>query len=270
MEDLLGLSGRTAVVIGAGRGAGRGIALLFARAGMNVAAVDLDGSSGAETAREVEALGVRAIGLRADATVRSELEAAVAAARERLGPIRVGVNNVGNFGTHASAPVLEQDWDFWQTAIDQNLRTTFHGCRAVAHAMLLDHVAGAIVNIASLSGLRGSPNLAPYGAVKAGVMQFTQSLALELAPHRIRVNCVGPAAIDGPTLRESLSPASIELRIASVPLGRIAQAEDVARVVLMLASDLAQFVTGQTLMCDGGLSCTTQRPKLAPGEATPR
>jgi len=270
MQDLLGLCGKSAVVIGAGRGAGRGIALLFARAGMHVAALDLDAASAAETAAQVEAQGVRGIGLRADASVRAELEAAVASAREQLGPLRVGVNNVGNFGSHASSPVLEQDWDFWQTAIERNLKTTFHGSRAVAHAMLRDRVEGAIVNIASLSGLRGSPNLAPYGAVKAGVMQFTQSLALELAPHRIRVNCVGPAAIDGPTLRESLSPASIAQRIATVPLGRIAQAEDVAGAVLLLASDLAGFVTGQTLMCDGGLSCTTQRPRLAPGEAAPR
>lgn len=270
MEDLLGLSGQTAVVVGAGRGAGRGIAVLCARAGMHVAAVDLDESGAAGTAKLVEALGGRAIGLRADATDPAELEAAVASARERLGPIRVGVNNVGNFGSHASSPVLEHDWDFWQTAIDQNLRTTFLGSRAIARAMILDRVAGAIVNIASLSGLRGSPNLAPYGAAKAGVMHFTQSLALELAPHRIRVNCVGPTAIDGPTLRASLPPASIERRIESVPLGRIAQAEDVAGVALLLASDLARFVTGQTLMCDGGVSCTTQRPRLAPGEAQPR
>ena len=125
----------------------------------------------------------------------------------------------------------------------------------------------ALVFIASLAGLRGSPNLAPYGAVKAGVIQFTQTLALEFAPHGIRVNCVGPTAIDGPMLRERLSDESIAQRIASIPLGRIASPEDIGRAVLMLASDLAGFVTGQTVMCDGGVSCTSQRPSMKPHEA---
>ncbi|MBW2426958.1 MAG: SDR family oxidoreductase [Deltaproteobacteria bacterium] len=270
MEDLLGLSGRTAFVVGAGRGAGRGIAIELARAGMHVAAVDLDANGSAETVRKIEALGARGLALTANATVADELESALAMATEAFGPLRVGVNNIGNFGHHPSSSVLEHDWDFWQTAIDRNLRTTFVGARAMARSMIRKGTPGAIVNIASLSGLRGSPNLAPYGAAKAGVMQFTQSLALELAPHGIRVNCVAPTAIDGPTLRESLSPEAIAARAASMPLGRIAQPEDVGRTVLMLASDLAGFVTGQTVMCDGGVSCTTQRPTVASGEARPR
>ena len=270
MRDLLGLAGHNAIIVGAGRGSGRAMAVLFARAGMNVAVVDQVRETAAETVALVEAEGARGLALEANAVLEPDLERAVAAARKALGPLRVGVNNVGNFGAHASAPVLEQGWDFWQTAIDQNLRTCFHVARTVSRRMIDDRVSGALVFIASLAGLRGSPNLAPYGAVKAGVIQFTQTLALELAPHRIRVNCVGPTAIDGPMLRERLTEESIAERVASIPLGRIASPEDIAGAVLMLASDLAGFVTGQTMMADGGVSCTSQRPSMKAGEAKVR
>ena len=189
---------------------------------------------------------------------------------EALGPLRVGVNNVGNFGDHPPAPVVEHAWEFWQTAIDRNLRTTFMVSQALARHMIDSGTRGAIVNIASLSGLRGSPNLAPYGAVKAGVMHLTQSLALELAPHGIRVNCVGPTAIEGPSLRESLPAQTIEAMRVSIPLGRLCGPDDIGGAVVMLASDLARYVTGQTVMADGGVSCTSQRPSLRPGEAKPR
>jgi 3-oxoacyl-[acyl-carrier protein] reductase len=270
MKDLLGLAGRSAIVVGAGRGSGRAMAVLFAQAGMHVAVVDQDRSAAAATVSLVEAEGVRGLALAANAVDEPDLERAVAAAREALGPLRVGVNNVGNFGAHSSAPVLEHGWDFWQTAIDQNLRTCFNVSRTLSRRMIEDRVPGALVFIASLAGLRGSPNLAPYGAVKAGVIQLTQTLALELAPHDIRVNCVGPTAIDGPMLRERLTHESIERRRASIPLGRIASPEDIGGAVLMLASDLAGFVTGQTVMCDGGVSCTSQRPSMGAGEARVR
>lgn len=270
MPDLLGLAGQNAIVVGAGRGSGRAMAVLFAKAGMQVAVVDQDRATAAETVRMIEAEGVRGLALEANAIDEPDLEHAVAAARDALGPLRVGVNNVGNFGAHASSPVLEQGWEFWQTAIDQNLRTCFNVSRTVSRRMIADRVPGALVFIASLAGLRGSPNLAPYGAVKAGVIQFTQTLALELAPHRIRVNCVGPTAIDGPMLRERLTEASIQRRRDAIPLGRIASPEDIAGAVLMLASDLAGFVTGQTVMADGGVSCTSQRPSMEAGEARVR
>jgi len=270
MKDLLGLAGKNAIVVGAGRGSGRAMAVQLARAGMHVAVVDLDLATANETVALVEAQGVRGLALIANAIDEISLDVAVSRARDALGPLRVGINNVGNFGAHASSPVLEQGWDFWQTAIDQNLKTCFNVSRTVSRRMIEDRVEGALVFIASLAGLRGSPNLAPYGAVKAGVIQFTQTMALELAPHRIRVNCVGPTAIDGPMLRERLTEESIGRRIASIPLGRIASPEDIAGAVVMLASDLAGFVTGQTVMCDGGVSCTSQRPSMGAGEARVR
>ena len=268
--DLLGLRGQCALVTGAGRGAGRGIALTLARAGAHVAVLDLDTAAARNTSEAVATLGVRSCAISEDVTTEAGADAAVAAAEEGLGGLQIGVNNVGNFGTHTPTPILEMGWDFWQTCVDRNLKSTFLCARAMARSMQKNASGGAIVNIASLSGLRGAPNLSPYGAVKAGVMHLTQSLALELAPDGIRVNCVGPTAIGGPSLQESLSAESIDAMARSIPLGRIADADDIAGAVTLLASDLARFVTGQTLMCDGGVSCTTLRPTLAPGEARPK
>jgi NAD(P)-dependent dehydrogenase (short-subunit alcohol dehydrogenase family) len=125
---------------------------------------------------------------------------------------------------------------------------------------------GAIVNIASLSGVRGSPLMAPYGAVKAGVIQLTQTLALEWAPDRIRVNCVAPTGIEGPSLTAGMSAAAIDAMRKSIPLGELCTPESLGDCVLMLASRLARFVTGQTVMCDGGVSLTTQRAGVAVAE----
>jgi NAD(P)-dependent dehydrogenase (short-subunit alcohol dehydrogenase family) len=269
-HDLLGLSESAALVTGAGRGAGQSIAIELARAGANVAVVDLQAAAAAETVAAVEREGARGVPIGADVSSEAGAAQAVAEAIAVLGPLRTGVNNVGNFGDHVPAPVVEHGWEFWQTAIDRNLRTTFFVSQALARHMIEARTPGAIVNIASLSGLRGAPNLAPYGAVKAGVMHLTQSLALELAPHGIRVNCVGPTAIEGPTLLESLPPESVEAMRVSIPLGRLCQPEDIGGAVVMLASDLARYVTGQTVMADGGVGCTSQRPSLRPGEARPR
>jgi NAD(P)-dependent dehydrogenase (short-subunit alcohol dehydrogenase family) len=121
---------------------------------------------------------------------------------------------------------------------------------------------GAIVNVASVSGVRASANLAPYGAAKAGVMQFTQTLALELAPHGIRVCCVAPTAIDSPSFHAGSPPERAAQTRAAVPLGRLCDIDDLGGAVVLLASDLARFITGQTLMCDGGLTLTLARPPL--------
>jgi NAD(P)-dependent dehydrogenase (short-subunit alcohol dehydrogenase family) len=264
--SLLGLEGRNALVTGAGQGGGQGIALQLARAGANVAVVDLDPARAERVASQVREIGTKALALTADVREASSVEAMLEATRAQLGPLHVGVNNVGNFGDHAPASFLELEWDFWQTAIDLNLRSTFLCSRAYARAMLDEGIEGAIVNIASLSGLRASPNLAPYGAAKAGVMHMTQTLALELAPHGIRVNCVAPTAVAGPSLETGLSPAQLDAMRASIPLQRLCSIEDLGGCVVMLASQLAHFVTGQVVMCDGGAHITTRRASIAAGK----
>ena len=265
-RDLLGREGRVAVVTGGGQGGGRGIAMQLARAGVHVAVADLRQASAEAVAEELRGLGVHSIGLAADAREPSQIDSMVARTERELGPLHVLVNTVGNYGQFAPTPAVEVDWAFWQAAIDQNLRTTFLCSQAAALAMRATGEGGAIVNIASLAGLRGSPLMAPYGAVKAGVMQLTQTLALELAPDRIRVNCVAPTGIEGPSLVEGMSEEAIDRMRKSIPLGELASPEAVGDCVLMLASQLARFVTGQTVMCDGGAHATTQRAGVVAGE----
>ena len=263
--DLLGLEDKVALVVGGGRGGGLGMARQLARAGCHVAVADLDPEVLEPASAELRALGVRSLGCEVDATREGDHERCVAECVKGLGGLHVLVNNVGNYGGHAVTPVVEQELDFWRDAVALNLHTTFLGSRAAARHMIEAGEGGSIVNIASLSGLRAAPNLAPYGAVKAGVIHLTQSLALELAPHGLRVNCVAPPGIDGETLHENLSEDFIAEMAASIPLGRLCSVDDLGSAVLMLASELAAFVTGQTLCCDGGASVTTARASMRHG-----
>lgn len=265
-NDLLGLEGAGALVTGAGQGAGRGIALQLARAGAHVAICDLSLAAAEAVAEEARALDVDALAIEADVRDEGDVASMIEAARSRFGSLDVLVNNVGNYGGHAPAPLVDLDWAFWQTAIDLNLRSTFLCSQAFARARRESSPGGAIVNIASLSGVRASPNKAPYGAVKAGVIQLTQTLALELAPLGIRVNCVAPTGIEGPSLFEAASEASIQAMRDSIPLGELCTPERLGDCVLMLASRLARYVTGQLVMCDGGVSVTTQRASIPLGE----
>jgi NAD(P)-dependent dehydrogenase (short-subunit alcohol dehydrogenase family) len=265
--DLIGIEGHVAIVTGGGRGAGRGIATQLARAGAQVAVSDLYAEAAGVVAEELRIIGGQAVGLACDARDATSIEEMVARVRSELGPVRILVNNVGNYGAHRPTASTEIDWDFWQTAIDQNLRTTFLCSTACARVMQAEAQGGAIVNIASLSGVRASPLMAPYGAVKAGVIQLTQTLALEWARDRIRVNCVAPTGIEGPSLSEGLSESAIDAMRQSIPLGELCTPESLGDCVLMLASRLARFVTGQTVMCDGGASLTTQRAGVAAVEA---
>ena len=155
--DLIGLEGRGALVTGAAQGAGRGIALQLARAGAHVALADLDREAAETAAESFQEQGLRAIGLGVDVRDERSVADMVEEARRRLGSLDVLVNNVGNYGGHAPTPITEIGWDFWQTAIDQNLRSTFLCSQAAARSMQAAGEGGAIVNIASLAGVRASP-----------------------------------------------------------------------------------------------------------------
>jgi NAD(P)-dependent dehydrogenase (short-subunit alcohol dehydrogenase family) len=173
------------------------------------------------------------------------------------------VNNVGGLGGRKMALVHEASEEFWDGVVELNIRTTFLCSRAVSREWIKRKAKGVIINIASISGLRGSLRLAPYGAAKAGVMHLTQTLAMELGSHGIRVNCVAPASIQTPDVMAHMTPERVAQTASVMPLRRIGQPEDIGGVVLMLASDLCGYVTGQTLLADGGLSCTSARPPAA-------
>jgi 3-oxoacyl-[acyl-carrier protein] reductase len=259
---LLGLENKCVVVTGSGQGLGRGIALLFARAGADLVIADLEADPARSVAEEVQALGRRSAFIQADVRREADIQRVVDRALDQFGRLDVGVNNVGGIGGLEPRPFLEANADFWDQIVERNLRATFLCCLAFARAMVATKTGGAIVNIAAIGALRGAVNLAPYGAAKAGIIQLTKTLAVELGPHGIRVNCVAPGRTETPALALHVPPEMRERTAKAVPLGRLATPEDVGGMVLALASDLGAFTTGQTVAVDGGLTLTMNRPAV--------
>jgi NAD(P)-dependent dehydrogenase (short-subunit alcohol dehydrogenase family) len=255
IEALLGLEGKVAVVTGAGQGIGRACALMLARAGATPVVVDINAETARRVGEEARALGREALVVHADVRRPGEVERVAAETLERFGRLDIAVNNVGGGG--GNKPVIESDLGDWERILDLTLRTAVYGCRTFGKRMVERGTRGAIVNIASVAGVRAATFLAPYGAAKAGVISLTQTLAVELGPHGIRVNCVAPGFIATPALDNFMPPAQ-QLALAKelVPLGRPGAPEDIAGVVLMLASDVTGYVTGQTLIADGGRTST--------------
>jgi NAD(P)-dependent dehydrogenase (short-subunit alcohol dehydrogenase family) len=262
-ESMLGLERKAVLVTGAGQGIGEGVALAFARAGADIAVVDLDGDSASRVADAVRAFGVAAEVVRGDVREAGQAAAMVEAAVGRFGRLDVLVNNVGGLAGFAPQSVLDATTEFWDRIVDVNLRVTFLCSQAAARAMVDAGAGGSIVNVAALGGLRASVGIAPYGAAKAGVVQLTRTLALELGPHGIRVNCVAPGRTETPAMLDTVSPQDRAATAQNVALRRLATPSDVGGVVVALASDLCAYVTGQTIAIDGGLAATMARPPHA-------
>jgi 3-oxoacyl-[acyl-carrier protein] reductase len=260
---VLDLSGAAAVVTGAAHGIGRGCATLLAQAGADVVVVDVDAAGLAETQALVEGAGRRAVVLTGDVRDHETAERTAEAAVEAFGRLDIAVHNVGGWAGTLPAAVVDTDPDDWDAVVGLNLRATFLGCRAAARRMIDGGRGGAIVNLCSLQGLRASAMMSAYGAAKAGVAQLTQTLAIELAPHGIRVNAVAPAFIDTPSSRANVSEERRQLSAQTIPLRRIGEPFDIAGPVVWLASPLSAFVTGQTIAVDGGLTTTVLRPPRA-------
>ena len=257
------LAGRTVLVFGAGSAGagwsnGRAAAVLYAREGANVVAVDLNPASAEATTAIIAGEGGTAIALGGDVTRAADIEAAVAHTLAAFGRIDVLHNNVGITDMAALEEVTEERW---KRVMDINLTGVFLACKAVVPAMLRQG-GGAIVNISSLAGV--AINRYPYFsyyASKAGLNHFTRALAVQYAKQGIRANVVMPGIMDTPLVREQIAgqyedaAAMRQARDAMSPMGRQGTAWDVARASVFLASDDAAYITGVCLPVDGGLSC---------------
>lgn len=243
------LAGKVALVTGAQQGIGRAIAVALAREGADVGINFLDDADAAErVAGEVRALGRKATTVKGDVARRPDVEAFVAAAVAALGPPDILVNNAGVFPRSEFLALAEEEWD---RVLGVNLKGGFLCAQAAARAMIAAGRPGAIVNISS-SAIRGDARGVHYSASKAGVLGMTRAMALALAPHRIRVNAIAPGLTDTMQPRYGNTEEQIAARAREIPLGRMAQPAEIARIAVFLASDDAGMMTGELIHVNGG------------------
>ncbi len=246
--------GKVALITGAGSGIGRATALLFADEGAKVVVADYKPEDGQETVSRIKQRGGEATLVQADVSRAAEVEAMIAAAVSAYGRLDILHNNAGIFPR--ARPSDELSEELWDQVLDINLKGVWLGCK-YAIPELVKAGGGAIVNTASLAGLRARAYHAAYVASKGGVVMLTKSLAIELAPHNIRVNCVCPGGVDTPMVRP---PGLTDEQVAErrqgtfndIPIARMAEPEEIGRAVLYLASEDASFVNGHALVVDGG------------------
>jgi 3-oxoacyl-[acyl-carrier protein] reductase len=244
------LTGRVALVTGAQQGIGAAIARQFAAAGADIAINWLDDEAAAEqVANAVRGAGRRALLCQADVARLDATRDMVAAVERELGPVGVLVNNAGVFPRVAFLEIEEGDWDY---VLDVNLKGAFFCAQAVARAMVASGHPGTILNLTSGAAYRGSPRGVHYCASKGGVLSMTRQMALELAPHRIRVNAIAPGLTDTAQPRYGMSEEELRSMGSALPLGRLATPDDIASAAVFLASDAAGFVTGHCLHVNGG------------------
>jgi 2-deoxy-D-gluconate 3-dehydrogenase len=248
--SLFDLTGKNAFVTGASRGIGRAIAVALAQAGADVALVARTAEGLADTADDVTAAGRKAVIIAADVTDQVGVVSAAASAIDQLGHMDIVINNAG--GSNFMVSFRDLRLSGWDKLIKLNLTSAVYVCHAFA-GHLLDRGAGSVINVASVAGVASAPLIAPYGAAKAGLISLTKSLAVEWAGNGVRVNalCPGWTATDlNRTLWED--PVAGPATIATVPMGRWATAAEMAGPAVFLASDASSYMTGQTVVVDGG------------------
>lgn len=243
------LTGKTAIVTGGSRGIGRAIALCLAEEGAKVAVIYAGNTAAAEeTLQAIMEKGGQAISIQCDVANEDAVNAMVKQVKEQFGSVDILVNNAG---ITRDGLLMRMKTADWQAVLDTNLTGTFFCTKAVTKIMMKQR-SGAIVNLTSVVGLTGNAGQANYAAAKSGIIGFTKSVAKELASRGIRANAVAPGCIDT-DMTAVLSDAVKEEMIKTIPLGRVAQPEEVAKAVLFLVSDCASYITGQVLNVDGGM-----------------
>lgn len=251
----LGLSGKVAIVTGASRGIGRAEALVLGREGADVVVVFKTSSRAAEeVAADIRAMGRRALAIGADVSSSLDVQAMVSRTLQTLGKIDILVNNAGVSGKQVGSGkcIVDLEEEDWHAMLSVHLTGTFLCTKYVAPSMINRHW-GRIVNTSSILGrVGGRPGAASYGAAKAAIIAFTKSAAIELAPHGITVNAVAPGYIETAHLKSIMSPEFMEFARKQTPLGRFAQPEELADLVVFLASDKAGFLTGAIIDFHGG------------------
>ena len=243
------LKGKVALVTGAGRGIGRGIALRFGLEGAKVVTVDVAEGNVQETVRMIERDGGKGIGVCGDVSLSSDVDRFVTRGLEVFGRVDILVNNAGIGGSKTLLDTPEEEWD---RMIAVNLKSVYLVCKRVIPEMLKTG-KGKIVNIASAYGIFGSAHTAAYCASKAGIINFTRQLAVDYSPHQIYVNSISPGLIETEMTRRKVGdPKTLSHLLQFIPLGRHGAPADIAGAALFLASEDSDFVTGHNLVVDGG------------------
>lgn len=255
MLDLLALTETPALVIGGASGIGRATARMLGQAGANVAVADLDAAAAGKVAAEIRSEGGKAVALGGDVLDPQGAARVVDGAHAALGGLEAVVNIVG---FAAWSPLLDYDFATWNHDLQRNLNHHLFVGQAAARRFIEGGVAGRIAMVASVSGLYGAPNHAAYGAAKAGVMALARSMADEWGPYGIRANAVAPDCIRTPRVVAGFATRGVEdpdavVRADGLPLGRWGEPEEIAGPLVFLVSKLSSFISGQTLVADGGM-----------------
>ena len=250
-DALFDLSGKIALVTGTSRGLGQYFARALAKAGADLAITSRDKDSLSGFAGEIHALGRQAFATELDVRDHASIQNAIAAIETHYGRIDILVNNAG---CNRRKPALDVTWDDWNTILDTNLRGSFFVAQAVARGMI-QRGYGRIINIGSVTSVSGFAGLAPYGASRGGIKQLTMSLADDWGPHGVTVNCLAPGWFKTQQNRVLYENAAwVEYITDRIPLKRPGLPDDMDGAIVFLASESSRYITGQTLLVDGGIS----------------
>jgi NAD(P)-dependent dehydrogenase (short-subunit alcohol dehydrogenase family) len=264
-DALFDLSGQVALVTGTSRGLGQYLARALAKAGADLILTSRRRDTLAEFETEIRALGRRTLALELDVRDHASIQRTAAEAEAAFGQIHILVNNAG---CNVRKPALDVSWDDWNLVLDTNLRGSFFVAQAVARGMKA-HTYGRIINIGSVTSVFGYAGLAPYGASRGGIRQLTMSLADDWGQYGITVNCLAPGWFktqQNQALYENQE--WVDYLVDRIPMKRPGQPHDLDGAIVFLASEASGYVTGQTLLVDGGISTGSMRATVAPKQRT--